>query len=311
MKSTPILTIALLLAATCSLSAQFYYGFYDVDFEDTTSLKLVEIDTTNNPNNIWQIGAPKKSIFNSALSEPNVIVTDTTNPYPISDTSKFMVHHVSDDLGGFQWPHTVILSGMYQVNSDTLTDFGMIEFSPDNGHTWINLLTDTFYLNQHAYEWYSDKPVLTGNSAEWKPFTAWVAGFGPIFDIQPGDTVRYRFTFISDSIQTNKDGLMFDNLHFEDWAEGIGRVANQFESGVTPNPSTSFVIIEFENPNHANHSLSIFDQWGKSILNIDGINQNWIRADLHGFKSGIYYYLLTNLENGQISTGKVIKINNR
>ena len=49
--------------------------------------------------------------------------------------------------GGFAFVHTAILSGEYYVNSDSLTDFGLIEFSPDNGTTWIDLINDTTYAN--------------------------------------------------------------------------------------------------------------------------------------------------------------------
>ena len=49
---------------------------------------LIEIDT----NSVWQIGPPNKEVhFKSASTVPNVIVTDTINPYPINDTSRFQI----------------------------------------------------------------------------------------------------------------------------------------------------------------------------------------------------------------------------
>ncbi len=41
------------------------------------------------------------------------------------------------------------------------------------------------------------------------------------FPIELGDTVLFRFSFISDSIDNQKDGLMFDNIRFMDFTEGI------------------------------------------------------------------------------------------
>ncbi|MBN2668164.1 MAG: hypothetical protein JXR60_02945 [Bacteroidales bacterium] len=110
------------------------YDNYTIDFDNQYFLDRLVIDTVYNPNNIWQIGSPQKNTFVSVYSIPKVIVTDTINSYPNNDTSQFVIKYVSDELGGVQWPHTVILAGQYQVNSDTLYDFGMIEFSPDNGN---------------------------------------------------------------------------------------------------------------------------------------------------------------------------------
>ena len=105
-------------------------SFYTLDFEDTAALHHLRIDSVSNLNDIWQVGAPQKTIFTNAYSNPNVIVTDTINPYPINDTSSFTIVNVAGD--GFTYPHTASLIGEYSVNSDTLTDFGTIEFSPDN-----------------------------------------------------------------------------------------------------------------------------------------------------------------------------------
>ena len=55
-----------------------------------------------------------------------------------------------------------MLTGNYLVKSDSLKDYGKIEFSPDNGSTWIDIINDTAYSS--SISWYSAKPILTGNS---------------------------------------------------------------------------------------------------------------------------------------------------
>jgi hypothetical protein len=301
-----IFTFTLLLLISVSVYSQNYWD-YNIDFEDPSQFFRLEIDTITNPNNIWQIGEPQKTIFSSAYSGSNVIITDTVNSYPMNDTSIFVIKHVSELLGGFQTPHTVILSGKYQVNSDSITDFGIMEFSPDNGNIWIDLLTDTLYLNQMCYEWRSAKPILSGNSTGWTDFYVWIAGFGPVFDIQPGDTVQYRFTFISDSIQTNKDGLMFDDFHFEDWTEGISEVQNKFETKIYPNPTSSITKIGFKNEKNETYKLVLYDSTGKNIFITKTTNQDIIIIDLSSNNSGIYFYKLLNQVNNQVSFGKIIK----
>lgn len=303
MKSLTTLLFFLLITGT--VYSQFYCD-YNIDFEDTSQYFRIEIDTISNSENIWQIGAPQKAIFTSAYSVPNAILTDTANPYPVNDTSMFVVKHLSV-CGGFQWSHTVILSGKYQIDSDTLNDFGTIEFSPDNGNTWVDLLTDTTYLNQGCYSWWSEEPTLTGKSPGWADFYAWVAGFGQVFNIQPFDTVQYRFRFISDSVQTNKDGLMYDNLHFEDWFEGIKNIQNQLVSKSFPNPTKDIITIEFENIDNSPFEVAVYNESGSKILLKKTTNQSSLELDLRHISAGIYYYRLTNLKSREISFGKIVK----
>jgi hypothetical protein len=52
---------------------------------------VLNIDVASNPNNIWQIGPPQKAVLNNSNSSPNVIITDTINSYPITDTSSFTI----------------------------------------------------------------------------------------------------------------------------------------------------------------------------------------------------------------------------
>lgn len=66
-------------------------------------------------------------------------------------------------------------------NSDSLNDYRMIEFSPDNGITWIDLLNDTEYSSY--YYWQPPKPVLTGNSNGWQRFYVNVTNLGAIFNL--------------------------------------------------------------------------------------------------------------------------------
>jgi hypothetical protein len=99
---------------------------------DTIHQKLIEIDTINYKRNNWQIGKPNKAKFTSALSIPNAIVTDTTNPYTANDTSVFVL----------KIPHTVsVLSNSYplyqlqlgyRLHKDS-TDIAMITASVDSG----------------------------------------------------------------------------------------------------------------------------------------------------------------------------------
>ena len=166
---------------TLSLFLFFYsYNSYTQDgcmsnFEGTVLQTCnLSIDSISNSNNIWQIGQPQKNIFDSASSLPNAIVTDLTNPYSINDTSSFIITHVAGM--GFWMGHTFDLSFDYFVDTDSLNDYGIIEFSPDNGATWCNLndnstycfwwngLNNAFFLTGSSNGWVNAQAIIYFNS---------------------------------------------------------------------------------------------------------------------------------------------------
>jgi hypothetical protein len=226
----------------------------------------------------------------------NAIITDTINPYPINDTSVFtVIHKVNLALSDEQ---IMALSGYYKVDSDSLKDFGLIEYSPDNGITWLDM------INDESFDWSSDKPVLTGSS-DWSYFNVHFDDLG--YDLRFGDTVRFRFTFISDSIQNNRDGLMYDNLDFEDFYEGIdSRFHSEFHSIVFPNPADKLITIEFDNNNLSFIHLEIIDISGRLVLKEHGGKQGSFKVDISAFQPGSYLYRLVNQSSNRASHGKFI-----
>jgi hypothetical protein len=278
------------------------YGDYNITFDDSSLFFRITIDTLSYHNNIWQIGPPQKTFFNSAYSLPNVIVTDTVNPFPSNDTSVFIITHLAVD--GFIWPHTVIVSGYYKSDCDSLNDFGLIEFSPDKGETWINIVNDSVY-NQY-YQWYTEKPALTGKVLEWTYFYVNIAELGYFFNIEYGDTLYYKFTFISDGISNQGDGLMYDNLHFEDWWEITEEhPTNNIFSTTYPNPATNDLTIDYENSSHQPFKLSLYNIDGKLIFTTIIIEDRYL-LNTNELISGIYLYQLNKLDSKELTWGKII-----
>jgi hypothetical protein len=105
---------------------------------------LNQLFIENSPGNTWQIGPPQKLTFNEANSAPNVIVTDTINPYPPGNTSVFAIKSLALDglIFGLD-----IFYGFYNVEADSLNDYGNMEFSPDNGATWVDIINDILRLS--------------------------------------------------------------------------------------------------------------------------------------------------------------------
>ncbi len=274
-----LITILTVLMLTNTTFAQWDY-FIDFDSPDSQNNHII-IDTVSNPNNIWQIGVPSKTVFDSAYSLTHAIVTDTLNTYPVNDTSSFILKHIRPGfLGGNE---SLQLNFWFKFNSDSLTDFGMVEASIDNGITWINLLTEdtTYYL-----QWLEPKPVLTGNSNSWQHFALELSML--TYELGYSDTLLYKFTFISDNIQTNKDGWMIDDFQLNDWWLGIDEFENSDKINIYPNPSNGNITIESSSINLRDLRIEIYNEIGILVLNKE-LNSNNLRLDL---PNGMYFIKL-------------------
>lgn len=275
---------------------------YCLRFEDTFCVSHLSIDTINFPDNIWQVGRPQKPFFNNASSPTHAILTDTINAYPVNNHSVFTITNQATMgvIYGFN-----MFSGMYKVQSDSLNDYGRMDFSPDNGTTWIDVFNDTVY---HVVNWFTLTPVLTGTSDGWQYFDVLLADLGSVFNLSLGDTILYRFSFISDATVESMDGLMFDDFCFNDFVEGISETHfKPIKSKIYPNPSATVFSIDFENPLLESFELAVYDIHSKLQFKKENIRETKISVNANLFKPGIYVYKLTNLKSKQRSWGKFIK----
>lgn len=297
------LALFIILWSTSLVRSQNYY-FINFDGNDSLpwfySYSLYK-DTISNPNNIWQIGAPQKVNFTSAKSLPNAIVTDTVNTYPVNDTSTFILEH-RVDLGAFM-PCFFELRGWYSVDSDTLTDYGLIELSADGGASWINLLENDYVyalnnpVNVSTLPW----PVLTGNSTGWKNFQIELQGLLQELDLMDNLTINesdvfFRFSFISDGIQTNKDGLMFDSLYVIDVPPINLEKRNLEVLMVYPNPSQNHFMLTHSNGLPAFFDLQLFDSSGKRIKSYENASSS-DKFDCSELARGRYLLLIRTADS--------------
>jgi hypothetical protein len=297
-----LLTIVFLLSIQW-LYAQSPCNNYCLDFEDTFCQSHLRIDHINYLHNTWQTGQSQKPGFGKDDSfYNNVIITDTMNSYPARNISVFEIRNIASwgDIYGCK-----MFQASYQVETDSLKDFGKIEFSADRGKTWIDIVNDTNYSS--SFKWFSTKPVLSGNSKGWRHFEVWLTDNGSVFNIKLGDTLIYRISFISDSIAENKNGLMFDELCFHDFVEGISEIRfTPIKSKIFPNPSGKMLTIAYENPQSDLFQLAVYDIHSKLMLKRDNVPGNSIQIDAGQFKPGIYVYKLTNMKVPKRSWGKFV-----
>lgn len=261
----------------------------------------LQIDTNSNANNSWQIGVPNKPKIYNAFSQPNVIITDTSNSYPINDTSVFIFTQI--DEGGYAKPHSSEFSAYYNVNTDSLNDYGKIEISLDKGTTWIDLINDTIYNSY--YTWWSTKPTLTGNSNGWKGFWVYLAPLGQVFNVNFGDTILLKFTFISDSIYDGLDGLAFDNFQFCNGFEGIEEINNNDIISTFPNPVRDLLYIERKRQSNI-EKVKIFNSLGQVIYYNDNFFESYIDFKSINISSGLYYLKYSNSQ--ELASKKIFYI---
>lgn len=285
------LTLFVLVTA---YSAHSQWGPYILDtitFEEP--YEYLQIDTLSG--NIWQIGEPGKQVFNSAFSLPNAIVTDTIETYPAGNHSRFILK-IGEFNYEYYYPYDIFMEITHKYHTDTLLDGGYITVSYDYGQTWMNIIEDTVYeemtprdVNENLYTTdnilFNGEYGFSGNSGGWiTTMFAWhyIPVDNPVY---PGDTMFIGFNFISDSLETFKDGWMIDNIVL--YAEDLGgsvREMNRKDMQLYPNPARDRVFIKYGNMPFES-KVRIYDLLGRAVIE-SKIIDNYI--DISNLKNGIY-----------------------
>lgn len=235
--------LCLFFCSVLGVTAQFQYNqFFDGADTSYQNSIIVKIDTTN-PANIWQIGKPQKIFFSAASTLPNAIVTDTLHNYPPNNHSSFEIKTVNQFFWGI-----LAVTWMQKLDMDTITDGATIEFSTDGGSTWQNSFNNPLVYNFYGYspgnvDTLSNGQVgFTGSDTTWRNIwlcfdISWMSTFP--------DTVRFRFSFTSDSINNSKEGWMIDNMMNNLTIIHTAKSVKQTNYlNVYPNPSGNIVHIE-------------------------------------------------------------------
>ncbi|MEI6124254.1 MAG: T9SS type A sorting domain-containing protein [Bacteroidota bacterium] len=287
MKTIMITTIIILFQLTV------YGQFMHFDFEqDTNYQKYFYIDSSQT-NNLWQIGRPNKAVFDSAHNKPNALVTDTISTYPANNTSSFIVRHVASEP-------VIVFDYYYKMNSDTLVDYAKIESSVNGGLTWLNISNSISAFHQ----WFI-MPIFSGNSNGWKS-----AAFGldvEYFGLSIGDTVLFKFSFISDSIDTHKDGWMLDDFLVYDVIdigihENIGK-DDMFQIVCKEDGEIELIMRNYDDVNDA--QIQFYESTGRYIKDFKLNNTKTNILQFQNINSGMYFYRITSGRH-YLQTGKII-----
>lgn len=268
-----------------SLSTHIVYcQTWEITFDPpSVNLNILYIDSINNPNCLWEIGAPNKSVFNSSSSLPNSIVTDLVNAVPSNDTSIFYInipwHNVSII-------HNLELLFAFELDGDS-SDFGRVEITPDKGLNWIDLLTTDSSYQFHNYGTQS----LRGSSGGWLGFDVnmyeWASGISFHGQIT-ADTVIFRFTYFSGNHSNLYDGWNIDDITINDfpWPPIDGILVYEGIHAIHfPNPADLYIY--FNSDNLKALSIKIFNSSGEIVY----FNSHFTEGNIcvKDFPNGIYY----------------------
>ena len=252
---------------------------------------FIYIDTLDYPNNQWQIGKPQKTVFDSAYSYPNALITDTLHACRPNDTSVCILKIPRNIWAGF-----MEFSFVYKLDIDS-GDIALMEWSADTGiNHWTNILTDTNGLFSF-YEMPGDTaPSLSYSNTGWDSMTLTPYSF--VWYTAAVDTFMIRFTLITDSSTAPRDGWMMDNFVMAYQGEGITIVPNKISMSFHPNPVSDILYL------HAGgkiNSVSICDLLGNVFFKRT-YNSMSVEINVADLAPGMYFMKV----NDQV-TDKFIK----
>lgn len=300
-KLTPVL-IALLFSFS-GYSQNFLTQYFDGEDTTASSAILIHMDTSSS--NVWQVGMPQKTIFHRAATLPNALVTDTVDPYPPNNVSRFQFG-VSTDL----LPLGILaLQWMQKLDLDSSRDGGIIEFSLDSGETWQNVFNNPYVYNFYGFDLANADTLENGEYAFSGRDTAWKniwLCFDTYWLISQSSSIQIRFTLQSDSVDDNREGWMIDNLLAN--ITGVHTISEKKKERymtISPNPTKGRINITSEklDKHHIIETMQLVDMEGKIV-------QEWkdsptkFYIDIGHHPAGIYYLNVTT--NIKSETFKVV-----
>lgn len=251
-----ILLFPLAIFAWLNLVAQNPMQVAECDFDGVMVNCEFLFDTSLQ--NIWQIGTPQKPFFGNALSVPHAIQTDSINSYPVNNHSVFILKFANNTVDATDWNRTE-LSFWHKYQMNALLDSGFIDYSIDNGLTWISM-KDTYNVQGTNGWFYSfffwespllqtpapslNENVVSGISSDWV-FSSyewfWFLSVETNRDNFTPDTMQVRFSFNTDGLFDNYDGWIIDNIKVEkQWYSGTHSPENNPGTlQLYPNPAST------------------------------------------------------------------------
>lgn len=283
-------TLITLLFWSQIASAQLpHYQYFDGANTTPSTSIMVTIQTSTM--NIWQIGKPQKTLFSSASTIPNVIVTDTINYYPKNNVSTF-TFSILNPYWPSAGPFITALRWKQKLDMDQGLDGGIVEYSTNSGTTWVNTLNNPNIFMYYGYQ-PANKDTLpsgqycfSGTDNVWRDL--WLC-MGPTIT-NVNDTLMMRFSFKSDSVNTNKEGWMIDNMMaYITSMHPVKSISQEEDINVYPNTTSGILNVETKRHDEKGFIMfvELYDLSGK-LLESYGQNTAKVVLDISKYPDGMY-----------------------
>lgn len=285
--------ILVLVLFSLTIKGQFYQYFDGANTNPMNSL-IVTIPTTSK--NIWHVGPPQKTLFNAASTLPNVIVTDTLYKYPVNNTSAFNFRYIHPFFPASFTPPLAV-RWKQKLDMESKKDGGIVEFSTNSGVTWQNA-----HNNPNTYQFYGFLPgskdtingneyCFSGTDNVWRDIWLCINGS----TAYQNDTIMFRFTFKSDSVNSDQEGWMIDNFMIQPtFIHPVKETSNVGDIVVYPNKSSGIVNVEMSKKSNSDviNNIELFNIEGKR-LETYGQNYTKVVLDISKYPPGIYFLKVT------------------
>lgn len=260
---------------------------------------IVKFDTAST--NSWtRTDYASKAFLAIGYNDSFALVTDTAQYYKPGSVSSFTIFKNTGDEYNYT-DGNFLLSFYHKMNSDAGNDGGFIEVSFDYGQTWTNVVFDSvnlelsepqFGLNMYTGDQLlaNGQPGFSGDISEWTlvevPFSIYIM-------LKKPRAVLVRFTFVSDSLQDEKEGWAIDNVKLSrvDLPGGLDQL-NKASTifSTSPNPCVDELQISARS-GKLNGTISIYSIEGKLVTEHTLDNIQTQKFDTRKLPAGMYSIL--------------------
>lgn len=294
------------LLLLCLLQSNFLlaqWAWQSNNFEDNNNLDIV---ISEGAEEIWQIGPPDKVLFDAAHTVPNAIVTQLSTAYPNNAEASFEL-----EVEGYvvdEWFPFIQIEWYQQIDVEEGGDGGTIEASYDGGETWHNIFDSPVFrplvVGAHLPgELHNGHQGFTGTLGWQWVAVCWGSYQGEV--PENVESVKMRFTFISDDNQTFQEGWMMDGFTVPN-AFVIGSIEDFGNRSLSlfPNPVSNELFVSNGMDSPDQNTLEIFDFSGRLVLK----QEFWmsemysIPVDVSDLAPGKYLAILTNSDRQRRSS---------
>lgn len=281
-------TIGLAIFSTLFMqaNAQDQYSWnLNFDFNATRSMDSLH--------GCWQIGAPQKTILDSAYTTPFALITDTILPYPVEEIS-----YADFSVPVYSYGEYVVLSFRHRMDADPEEAFGWLEyFDPGFDNAWIKV-GGTSDWSYGFILWSGDgletdsTLLFPGGDSAWK-YTQVVWHCLGVFqgDLQRDelpDSMRLRFSFQALANTNQRGGWMIDDIVLENYGycSGLPTIAAPSFS-IMPNPAKDRMMLDLGQEKSYPQVVELLNTFG-AIVRSESIRSSRQWIDLSNIPEGMY-----------------------